>query len=267
MASLALSDILGLAVIEPAAANARCERFYDNEAGVVTHRLSGVDDRAWFLKLAPPGLEPPLEHEADRLRWARAHLPVPHLHGTGRTRSGGTWMLTRALPGEDATRSPLARSPDRLVSALARGLRRFHATPVDPCPFSLRLPDALALAEDRVRRGVVIPSRHFHPEHAHFSATEALRELVRTPPSSEDLVVCHGDYCLPNALLEGEEVTGFVDLGGLAVADRWWDLAVATWSVTWNLGPGFEPLFLEAYGAPLDPERLLFYRLLYDVIA
>jgi kanamycin kinase len=254
-----LSSVLGLAELEPAAVDARCERFYDNEAGVVTYRLAGDGERAWFLKVAPPDLEPPLDLEATRLRWARAHLPVPQVRGTGPTASGGAWMLTDALPGEDATRSPLTSHPDRLVPALARGLRRFHATPIEPCPFSLRLPDALALAEDRVRRGIVIPARHFHPEHAHLSAADALRELLRTQPSTEDLVVCHGDYCLPNALLEGSEVTAFVDLGGLGVADRW--------SVTWNLGPGFEPLFLAAYDAPLDSERLHFYRLLYDVIA
>ena len=79
--------------------------------------------------------------------------------------------------------------------------------------------------------------------------------------------MCHGDYCLPNALLERDEVTGFVDLGELGVADRYRDLAIATWSVTWNLGPGFESCFLDAYDAPLDPERIRFYRLLYDLVS
>jgi kanamycin kinase len=51
------------------------------------------------------------------------------------------------------------------------------------------------------------------------------------------------------------------------VADRWRDLAVATWSVTWNLGPGLEQTFLEAYGAPYDEEQSRFYRLLYDVVS
>jgi kanamycin kinase len=78
-------------------------------------------------------------------------------------------------------------------------------------------------------------------------------------------VVCHGDYCLPNILIESGIPTGFLDLGELGVADRWWDLAVATWSVTWNLGPGYEGLFLEEYGVQRDPAREEFYRLLYDV--
>jgi kanamycin kinase len=91
--------------------------------------------------------------------------------------------------------------------------------------------------------------------------------LGRARPASESLVVCHGDYCLPNVLLEGGDVAGFVDLGELGVADRWWDLAVATWSLAWNLGGGHEALFLAEYGAEPDPARMAFYRLLYDVVS
>ena len=104
-----------------------------------------------------------------------------------------------------------------------------------------------------------------HPEFRHLSYAAALAELDRLRPDTEDLVVCHGDYCLPNVMISGGEVTGFVDLGELCVADRWRDLAVATWSVTWNLGPGFEDLFLDSYGIERDQQAETFYRLLYDL--
>jgi kanamycin kinase len=76
---------------------------------------------------------------------------------------------------------------------------------------------------------------------------------------------------MPRRLLPAEHAAtrqtrvGFVDLGELAVADRWWDLAIGTWSTTWNYGPGLEPRFLAAYGAEPDPDRQAFYRLLYDL--
>jgi kanamycin kinase len=60
-------------------------------------------------------------------------------------------------------------------------------------------------------------------------------------PPADGLVVCHGDSCAPNTLLTGDgRWSGHVDLGALSVADRWADLAVATWSTTWNYGPGWE---------------------------
>jgi kanamycin kinase len=61
------------------------------------------------------------------------------------------------------------------------------------------------------------------------------------------------------------EVAGHVDFGSLGVADRWADLAVATWSTEWNYGPGWEEHLLDAYGIEADPERTAYYRLLWDV--
>jgi kanamycin kinase len=43
------------------------------------------------------------------------------------------------------------------------------------------------------------------------------------------------------------------------------DLAVATWSATWNYGISWEQRLLDAYGVAPDPERTSYYRLLYDL--
>jgi len=56
-----------------------------------------------------------------------------------------------------------------------------------------------------------------------------------------------------------------VDMATLGVADRWADLAVASWSLGWNYGPGWEPLFYQAYGVAPDAERVAYYRLLWEL--
>lgn len=79
-------------------------------------------------------------------------------------------------------------------------------------------------------------------------------------------VVCHGDPCAPNTLLTDDGAwSGHVDMGSLGVADRWADLAVATWSTRWNYGDGWERPLLDAYGVEPDPERTAYYRLLRDL--
>ena len=133
------------------------------------------------------------------------------------------------------------------------------------CPFDFGVDVAIAHVRERAAADRIDPGIHFHREHRHLSVQDALAELDRLRPATEDLVVCHGDYCLPNILIDGEMATGFLDLGELAVADRWWDLAVATWSLTWNLGPGWERHFLDAYDVDPNPRKQAFYRLLYDV--
>jgi kanamycin kinase len=223
----------------------------------------GLETR--FVKVAKLGWHPSLSDERDRLTWAAPRLPVPHVLRYGRD-EGVEWLITTGLPGADAANCCTAE-PGALVSALARGLRDFHQIPVKACPFDFSLKSALRHVRKRVETGLINPALDFHPEHRHLTAEQALATVERDRPASEDLVVCHGDYCLPNALIQAGRVTGYVDLGELGVADRWSDLAVATWSVTWNLGSGWEQEFLSSYGVSPDHERIAYYRLLYDLVS
>lgn len=227
---------------------------------------------ARFLKLATGRPAVPLGDEVDRLRWAGEHVPVPRVVEHGRAESAtvaepAEWVVTAALDGADATDPRWRTDTARLVRALAVGLRRFHeALPVERCPFDSRLDVLLDQVGRRVIQSRIDPAG-FHPEHRHHSPVSALAHLRSIRPEETELVVCHGDYCVPNALLVDWEVTGYVDLGELGVADRWWDLATATWSLHWNLGHGWEAVFLAAYGVDPDPQRSRFYRLLYDLVS
>ena len=78
-------------------------------------------------------------------------------------------------------------------------------------------------------------------------------------------MVCHGDPCAPNTLVDDAgRFTAIVDVGRLGVADRWADLAVASMSLDWNWGPGWQPAFFAAYGIAPDAERIAYYRALWD---
>jgi kanamycin kinase len=229
-----------------------------------TWRLTGPAGQQRYLKCAPADAEVTLRGEAARLRWARRNgLPVPAVVVVGAA-GPAEWLLTEALPGRTAIDPGLTADPAALVRMLADGLRRFHQAPAGDCPFPFGIDVALAQVARRVRAGL-ITAEDMHPEHAHLSPAVALAELERLRPDGEDLVVCHGDYCLPNVLISAGQATGFVDLGELGLADRWWDLAVGSWSATWNLGPGWEDEFLAGYGVARDDRRMAFYRLLYDV--
>jgi kanamycin kinase len=103
------------------------------------------------------------------------------------------------------------------------------------------------------------------PAHQDLSTAEALRLAADIPPIDR-LVVCHADACAPNTLITPDgHWSGHVDLGLLGAADRWADIAVATWSAEWNYGPGWEPAMLGAYGIEPDPGRTRYYRLLFDL--
>ena len=148
------------------------------------------------------------------------------------------------------------------MRALGAGLRALHdALPVASCPWAWSTTD---------RKLAVMTSGHWdpaswHAEHRALGLAGAFGLLDDEPPVDQ-LVVCHGDPCAPNTIVGADGAwTGHVDLGALGVADRWADLAVATWSCDWNYGSGWQGLLLEAYGIDPDPVRTHYYRVLWDL--
>jgi len=229
----------------------------------VTWRLTSQAGVVRYLKVSPLGTDFSLAAERDRMRWAETHLPVPHVLRYGAD-AQHEWLLTAAIDGTSAVDASLRAEPARLVPLLGQGLRRFHSVPWQDCPFDNRLDVALPAVRKRLETGRADPEWVI-AAHGHRTARAALEFLERERPEHEDIVVCHGDYCVPNILIRDWRVAGFVDLGALGVADRWYDLAIALWSVTRNMGPGWEDLFLESYGIAGDPARIAYYHLLYDM--
>ena len=228
-------------VVERLAAGRSLRAVWENELGGLTFEIDATPARR-FVKWAPAGSGLDLAREAARLEWAAPFTAVPRVieHGTD---ASGSWLLTADLPGESAVAARWRADPARAVAAVGAGLRALHdALPVDECPFSWSVSDRLAAVRD-----------------------PAIQARLADAPPIDRLVVCHGDACAPNTLLGADgRWCGHVDLGALGVADRWADIAIATWSTEWNYGPGWEQPLLDAYGIAPDPERTAYYRQLWD---
>jgi aminoglycoside phosphotransferase len=239
------------------------EVVWENELGGLTFEVKKGIERL-FIKWAPH--QSGLDHaaEAARLEWAGAFARVPQVLGRG-CDDEGSWMMTAPVPGRSAVSERWRRDPGMAVKAIGEGLRALHETlPVDSCPFSWSAPSRVDDARRRAGLRALDPGV-WHRDHSHLSVEQAL-QLVADPPPIDRLVVCHGDACAPNTLIDDEgRWSGHVDLGALGVADRWADLAIATWSTEWNFGPGWEDPLLDAYGADPDRERTHYYRLLWDL--
>jgi kanamycin kinase len=217
-----------------------------NEVGGLTFAVGAGDEPTRFVKWAPAGAPLDLPGEGRRLRWAGLHSPVPTVLDVD---PGGRWLATTAIPGESAVDPRWLARPVVAARAIGAGLRALHdALPVDECPFDWS-------AETRIREaqesGTVLPAG------------------LRRPPPVDRLVVAHGDACAPNTLLDDEGTfLAHVDLGRLGVADRWADLAVATYSLAWNYVPpdgvDLEAELLDAYGVARDDDRIHYYRALWD---
>lgn len=247
--------------LRPLLAGRRFEVVWQNEVGGQTFAIEAAPDGArTFVKWTPAGSGIDLVREVVRLRWAELWLPVPHVldHGWD---ADGEWVVTAGLPGESAVSARWISDPATAVAAIGAGLRTMHETlPVEHCPFTWSNESRIAAA----CRAGLDPAR-WAEEHRHLTSSDAL-EIVSAPPPVDQFVVCHGDACAPNTLLDVDGTyTGHVDMGSLGVADRWADLAIATWSTTWNYGPDWQEPLLAAYGVDPDPDRTAYYRLLWDL--
>ena len=59
----------------------------------------------------------------------------------------------------------------------------------------------------------------------------------------------HGDYCLPNIMLDNWRFSAFIDLDAAGVGDRHIDLFWGMWSLQFNLKTDrYRDRFLDAYG-------------------
>lgn len=195
---------------------------------------------ARFAKWAPAASGLDLAAEADRMRWAHQYAKVPRVLESG-VDASGAWLVTSTMAGESAVTDRWKADPATAVRVAGAALREFHeALPVEECPYDWSV-------ETRLERANVDNG----PGDA---------------PPIDRLVVCHGDACVPNTLIdEHGRYAGHVDLGELGVADRWADLAVGSWSTEWNYGPGWEDAYFEAYGVAADAERIRYYRALWEV--
>jgi len=236
--------------------------WYNEDA--LTYEVGEGTER-FFVKWSPAESRLDLGAEADRMEWAGAFHPVPQVLARGADEAG-RWLVTAALPGRNAVQRRWKAEPRTAVRAIGEGLRVMHETlPVDRCPFSWMTPLRVQRSARAAAAGQLNPARDWQPEHQGLSIERAL-ELVADMPPDDQIVVCHGDACAPNTLITDDgRWSGHVDLGDLGVADRWADLAVATWSTTWNYGPDWEYELLAAYGVSPHPHRTRYYRLLWDL--
>ncbi|GLQ09681.1 aminoglycoside O-phosphotransferase APH(3')-IIb [Devosia yakushimensis] len=242
---------------------ARWQRQTIGQSSAVVYRLSPPDQTPLFLKGERQAPLAELPGEIARLAWMAQHgVPCPRIIDVTE-HAEWQWLLMSALPGHDLASGPIA--PDRLIQLYAEALRRLHAIDIADCPFDLRLERKLTLGAARVAAGLV-DEDDFDDSRSGWTAAAVFDALQQTTPSGEDLVVCHGDACLPNLLAENGVFTGFIDCGRLGIADRYQDLALAHRSLVYNLDAAAADAFLDAYGvsAP-DRERMAYYRMLDEL--
>ena len=205
-----------------------------------------------FLKSAPHGTLR-REAEMDRFFHSKGLGPQVLAYESGER----DWLLTARIPGEDCVYPAYLADPVRLCDTTAELLRMLHDTDATGCPVPNRTEEYLAAARrnyEMERYDVAL----FPDNWGYASVEEAWAVVERDGKYLKNDTLIHGDYCLPNIMLDHWQFTGFIDLDTAGVGDRHVDLFWGAWTLQFNLKTDrYRERFLDAYGREKVDEALL----------
>ena len=167
----------------------------------------------------------------------------------------GDLLLTRALSGEDCTH--YLDDPKRLCDVFGEKLRQLHEIDYSDCPIKDLTLDYLDSAFKNYENGSYNKD-HFPDSFGYRSADEAFKILSEGKDLMKSDALIHGDYCLPNVMLDNLSFSGFIDLGQSGVGNRHIDLFWGRWSLEFNLKTDkYSERFFDAYGHNIIETELL----------
>lgn len=140
------------------------------------------------------------------------------------------YMVTRPAPGQDATH--YLDNPHKLCETLAASMKYLHSLPMDNI--------------------ILSPSMEYY--------------------KSDNVLDCdtyiHGDFCLPNIMLEDYSFKAFIDVGLAGAGDRHIDIFWCIWSLWFNLKTDkYTDYFLDLYGREsIDMSKLKYIAIKEDKV-
>ena len=210
-------------------------KIYDSSCSPEAKVIFIDKDDGYFLKSAAEGT---LEKEAVMTRYF--HSKGLSAKVLGYVSCDDDWFLTEKIHGEDCVAAKYLEQPERLCDTMAELLLDLHSMDFADCP----VPNYNEVYVSMARRHVKTDADH-----------KVIDIAERT---FEANVLLHGDYCLPNIILDDWRFSGFIDLDTAGVGDRHQDLFWATWTLYFNLRTNkYRERFIDAYGRAQVEEEML----------
>lgn len=209
-------------------------------------------DKGFYLKTAPKGS---LKREAEMTKFfAGKGLSANVLEYISLDKD---YMLTERVRGEDCTYYKYLDDPERLCDIMAESLLMLHGLDYTDCPVPDRMKEYFQTVDDNYKKGLFDLS-YSGADGEGRSADEIYRYLCENKGLLKSDTLLHGDYCLPNIMLDDFRLSGFIDVGNGGVGDRHVDLFWGAWTLNFNLHTDkYRDRFFSAYGKEkIDVEKL-----------
>lgn len=245
------------------------EQTIDGRIGDQILRYVRGDDIRYVKISRQPETMTALAREHQMLQWLAHHdLHVPHVLAYHAS-SNVSCLVMDAVAGCSAHLMGDRLDPAQIVTLCGQALQAVHRLPVEtlPDPFRDTLTDELQHLQmmwdqDRVDDDV------FQRKHDR-SAADVLAELWDTRTMFVNDTFTHGDYCLPNVLLDAQGHYGFVDWAQGGMGDPYRDIGPFVKSIRRNVGAEYIPAFYQAYGlerSDVREDKIAYYDWMDEVV-
>ena len=189
------------------------------------------------------------DNEYAVLKWISGRCPTPMILEYVKEKNKAYTLMNKAV-GKMLCDDEYMRKPLNLVSLVAKGLKLLWNVDLDN-----------------------VEPETFGPNG--FKNPLELIEWLENNQPEEDLVLSHGDFCLPNIFTDGENITAFIDNGKMGPADRWQDIAIVLRSLKSNFSGKYtggvayegyeEDMLLKELGISMDEKKYRYYLLLDEL--
>lgn len=168
------------------------------------------------------------------MEWLKGKLPVPDVLAFEKE-AGKNYLLMSKIDGEMACSDNYMKNPYELIPLLAKGMELLWQVDTTGCPLVTDLDKKLEMAEYNVVHNLVnVEDAESDTFTKSFESPTHLLDWLKQNKPQEEMVLTHGDYCLPNIFLKDGTVSGFIDLGKTGLADKWQDIALCYRSLKHN---------------------------------
>ncbi|MCL2855818.1 MAG: aminoglycoside 3'-phosphotransferase [Defluviitaleaceae bacterium] len=230
----------------------RNAKVFDSSCSSVAKVIFIEKGQGYFLKTAAKGA---LEREV---------LLTKHFCGLGLSTnvlqyisSDADWMLTEKIVGDNCIAPKYLEQPKRLCDTLAELLSKLHTMHFADCPIKNHSQLFFESAETSFLAGAYdkLMGKEIWDDAQPREIFE-IAKLGRHMLQNDTLL--HGDFCLPNVILDNWRFSGYIDLDTAGVGDRHVDIFWALWTLKFNLKTDkYRQRFIDAYGrGKVDDERL-----------
>lgn len=196
-----------------------------------------------FLKISPKGT---LKNEAIETEYMNSLGLSPKV--LTYVSEDKDYLITEKIQGFDCVSPLYMDNPKKLCDTLAQTLKMLHSIDYSNCPIQNHTDNYLKLVEQNYASGNYDKS-HFPDSFGYSSAEEAYKVVKAHSHFLQTNTLLHGDYCLPNIILNDWKFSGFIDVGNGGVGDKHVDLFWGLWTLQFNLKTNkYFSRFIDAYG-------------------